>query len=78
MSKRLDKNAERKMYMEVIKEPLEDTLTDIIWTYMNTDHQQWPGGETIMDYPYASVFGLMLGFYVVLQLLHVADLCAHD
>lgn len=31
-----------------------------------------------MDYPYASVFGLMLGFYVVLQLLHVADLCAHD
>lgn len=36
------------------------------------------GGETIMDYPYATVFGLMLGFYVVLQLLHVADLCAHD
>ncbi|MFR5732132.1 MAG: hypothetical protein ACLUD2_09465 [Clostridium sp.] len=35
-------------------------------------------GETMTDYPYASVFGLMLGFYVVLQLLHVADLCAHD
>ena len=28
MSKRLDKNAERKMYMEVIKEPLEDMAKD--------------------------------------------------
>ena len=30
------------------------------------------------DYPYAYAFGLMLGLYVILQMLHVADICAHD
>ncbi len=31
-----------------------------------------------MEYPYADIFGLMIGFYTVLQMLHVADICAHD
>ena len=55
MSKRLDKNAERKMYMEVIKEPLEDTLTDIIWTYMNTDHDLHAVTSEILDRGNAAV-----------------------
>lgn len=55
MSKRLDKNAERKMYMEVIKEPLEDTLTDIIWAYMNTDHDLHAVTSEILDHGNAAV-----------------------
>lgn len=30
------------------------------------------------EFPYDYVFGLMVGFYVVLQMLHVADICAHN
>lgn len=29
-----------------------------------------------MEYPYDLVFGLMLGMYVILQMLHVADVCS--
>ena len=33
----------------------------------------------MISYPYYNeVFGIMLGLYVVLQMLHVADLCARE
>ena len=31
-----------------------------------------------MDFSYDYVFGLIIGLYVILQMLHVADICAHD
>jgi hypothetical protein len=31
-----------------------------------------------MDFPYDYVFGLIIGLYVILQMLHVVDICAHD
>lgn len=37
------------------------------------------GGAKMISYPcYNEVFGIMLGLYVILQMLHVADLCAHE
>lgn len=41
--------------MEVIKEPLEDTLTDIIWNYMNTDHDLHAVTSEILDRGNAAV-----------------------
>ena len=36
-------------------------------------------GAKMISYPcYNEVFGIMLGLYVILQMLHVADLCAHE
>lgn len=33
----------------------------------------------MISYPcYNEVFGIMLGLYVILQMLHVVDLCAHE
>ena len=41
--------------MEVIKEPLEDTLTSIIWNYMNNDHDLYVVTREILDHGNAAV-----------------------
>ncbi len=41
--------------MEIIKEPLEDTLTDILWNYMNNDHELYVVAREILDHGNAAV-----------------------
>ena len=41
--------------IEVIKEPLEDTLTDILWNYMNNDHDLYAVTREILDHGNATV-----------------------
>ncbi len=41
--------------MEVIKEPIEETLTDILWCYMNTDHDLHAVACEILDRGNAAV-----------------------
>lgn len=44
--------------MEVIKEPLEDTLTDIFWNYMNNDHDFYATTCNFLDHETAAIVAM--------------------